>query len=136
MQAATLTAGETARRAGISRKALRLYQAKGLIDEPARTAAGYQLYTDHHVEVLTFIRQARTLGLHLNDIATILHIHRDGAAPCAEVGNLIDIRVREIDAAIADLRDLRRALMRTRSSIQTTTTTDSMVCPVIAHTQS
>ena len=44
MASDTLTAGQAASRAGITRKALRLYVAKGLVDEPPRTPAGYRLY--------------------------------------------------------------------------------------------
>jgi len=113
----TVTAGQAAHRAGISRKALRVYLERGLLAETERTPAGYRrLYTESDVAVLTFIRQARTLGLHLDDIADILAIHRGGAAPCATVNNLIDTRITEIDTAIADLSALRTSLTRAREA--------------------
>ncbi len=67
----TFTAGRAAARAGISRKALRVYLERGLVADPERTPAGYRLYTPEGVAVLTFIRQARALGLHLDDIADL-----------------------------------------------------------------
>lgn len=119
MRSGTLTAGQAAARAGITRNALRVYGARGLVDEPARTPAGYRLYCATDVAVLTFIRQARTLGLRLDDIAAILNIRRHGSTPCPTVLRLIDTRIDEIDTAIADLRALRRSLINTRDVSRT-----------------
>jgi len=137
MASDTLTAGQAASRAGITRKALRLYVAKGLVDEPPRTPAGYRLYGADDVAVLTFIRQARTLGLRLDDIAAILDIRRHGSAPCTAVRAFIDTRVDEIDAAIADLRALRRSLVNTRNAHPVdgpTSTVPATICPIVEHT--
>ncbi|WP_050790149.1 MerR family DNA-binding protein [Mycobacterium parascrofulaceum] len=139
MRSDTFTAGQAAAHAGITRKALRVYEAKGLVDEPPRTAAGYRLYSADDVAVLTFIRQARTLGLRLDDIAAILDIRRHGAAPCAAVRTLIDARIDEIDTAIADLRALRRTLGTTRDVPHTVeraaeTQPAAAVCPIVEHT--
>lgn len=49
----TVTAGQAARQAGISRKALRVYLERGLLAEPERTPAGYRLYTKSDVTLLT-----------------------------------------------------------------------------------
>ena len=115
MVKAMVTAGQAAARTGLTRKALRVYEAKGLLDPPERTSAGYRLYTAADLAVLTFIRQARTLGLHLDDIAEILTIHRRGSSPCDAVRELIDTHVAEITVAIADLRALRRTLVHARN---------------------
>lgn len=137
MASDTLTAGQAASRAGVTRKALRLYEAKGLMDEPPRTPAGYRLYSVDDVAVLTFIRQARTLGLRLDDIAAILDIRRHGTAPCTAVRTLIDTRIDEIDAAIADLRALRRSLVSTRGAHpidRAAATAPAAVCPIVERT--
>lgn len=135
MESTTFTAGRAAAHAGVTRKALRLYEAKGLVNEPARTAAGYRLYSPDDVAVLTFIRQARTLGLHLDDIATILDIRQNDATPCQAVRTFIDTRITEIDTAIADLHALRRTLVDTRDTPSTpqpsATTTPARVCPIV-----
>lgn len=133
----TVTAGQAASRAGITRKALRLYEAKGLVDEPPRTPAGYRLYCADDVAVLTFIRQARTLGLRLDDIAAILDIRRHGSTPCTAVRTLIDTRIDEIDSAIADLRALRRSLVSTRgvhSVDRDAVTAPAAICPIVEYT--
>ena len=63
-----LTVGRVAEQAGLSAKAIRLYEANGLIDPPERTAAGYRTYTEQVLPVLRFIRQAQSLGLSLAQI--------------------------------------------------------------------
>jgi DNA-binding transcriptional MerR regulator len=127
-----VTAGKAAARAGLTRKALRVYEAKGLLAQPERTTAGYRLYSADDIAVLTFIRQARTLGLHLDDIAEILTIHRRGTSPCAAVLDLIDTRVAEITAAIADLRALRRTLLHARAAGDCPCPTEQ-VCAIVEH---
>lgn len=130
MESASFTAGQAAAHTGVTRKALRLYEAKGLIDEPARTATGYRLYSPADIAVLTFIRRARTLGLHLADIAAILDIRRHGTAPCPTVRTFIDTRIGELDTAIADLRALRRTLVETRDT-PTPQRAAAAVCPIV-----
>jgi MerR family regulatory protein len=43
--ASGLTIGEAARRAGLTRKAVRLYEARGLLPPVERTESGYRLYS-------------------------------------------------------------------------------------------
>jgi MerR-like DNA binding protein len=57
-----LTIGQAAQAADLTRKALRVYEAKGLLPAAERTTAGYRLYDERDVELLTFIRRARTPG--------------------------------------------------------------------------
>src|SRR5215470_4273022 len=57
-----LTIGEVATRSGVSRKALRLYEARGIVSKPRRTPAGYRVYEADVLGVLHFVAQARRLG--------------------------------------------------------------------------
>lgn len=109
-----LTVGAAAKAAGVSAKAVRLWESKGLLPPAERTAAGYRLFTDADVGVLRFIRQAKTLGLHLLEIKDILDLQRGGATPCTRVTELLDGRIAEIDRTLADLRALRRSLTSVR----------------------
>lgn len=111
-----MTVGTAAKAAGVSAKAVRIWEAKGLLPPAERTEAGYRLFTDHDLGVLRFIRQAKTLGLTLAEIRDILDLQRDGAAPCTRVTELLDARIAEIDRTLADLRALRRSLATARSS--------------------
>jgi len=44
--------------AGLTRKAVRVYEPKGLVRPADRSAAGYRLYTPDDIDVLAFIRRA------------------------------------------------------------------------------
>src|SRR5680860_1499912 len=54
-----LTIGEAAERTGLTRKAIRLYEHKGLLPPARRSNAGYRLYSADDLAVLGFIRRAR-----------------------------------------------------------------------------
>lgn len=59
----TLSIGQLAALAGVSRRAVRHYEQQGLLPEPARTASGYRRYTIAAVVQVTRIRRLRDLGL-------------------------------------------------------------------------
>ena len=106
-----LTVGEAAKAAGVTSRAVRLYEARGLVRPAERTDAGYRMFDQTDVEVLTFIRQGRSLGLSLDGIAEILDLSRRGA-PCARTRTLLEDRVADIDATISDLQGLRASIVR------------------------
>lgn len=134
MTTTTWTVGQAAQAAGLSAKAVRLYEAKGLLPEAERTGAGYRTYTDDDITVLRFIRQAKTLGLSLAEIRDILGIRRSGTPPCHHVTALLDQRIRDIDRAITELRQLRNTLVSTRSHArQHQTGHAGIVCGIIEH---
>ena len=102
----TYTIGQASAAAGVTARAVRLYEAKGLLGSAGRTASGYRKFTSEDIEVLTFIRQARSLGLSLNAIAEIIDISTR-RAPCDRTAALLAERLADVDAAIADLQRLR-----------------------------
>lgn len=110
----TVTVGRASQRTGLTDKAIRLYESKGLLDPAARTEAGYRTYTDADVDILRFIRQAKALGLRLDEIRDIIDLQRGGAQPCGKVLQLVNSHLREIDRTMADLRALRRSLTSAR----------------------
>ena len=88
----------------------------GLLAAAERTAAGHRLFTDHDIEILRFIRNAKTLGLTLQEIKQLLDLQRHGAAPSDRVTTLLEERIRDIDHALADLRALRATLATARQA--------------------
>jgi DNA-binding transcriptional MerR regulator len=105
-----LTVGEAAKRTGLSPRALRLYETRGLLPAVQRTEAGYRMYTDHDLQLLRFIRRSRALGLRLVDIRQIIDLRRNGTPPSDQVLSLLHRRLRDIDERMAALQDLRRGL--------------------------
>lgn len=132
--ASTWTVGRAAQTAGLSAKAVRLYESKGLLPPAQRTEAGYRTYTGDDIAALRFIRQAKTLGLTLGEIRDILDIRRGGTAPCHHVLGVLDQRIRDIDHTITELRQLRQALAGTRAhAAQHQTGHADCVCGIIEH---
>ncbi len=128
-----MTVGRAARRAGLTPKAVRLYENKGLLDPTPRTEAGYRLYQDADVEVLRFVRQARALGLNLAEVREIIDLQRRGAQPCGRVLGIVESRLKEVDQALRDLRALRRTLRRAEQAAKDGQTRGetAVVCRII-----
>jgi DNA-binding transcriptional MerR regulator len=133
MSASGLTIGRAAAAAGLTRKALRVYEAKGLLRPADRTPAGYRLYDQRDVELLMFIRRARTLGLHLDDIRKVLAIRCGGIPPCAAIRDMLDDRIADIEATVEELLSLRRSLVGTRRRADNCCTEDksATICSAI-----
>jgi MerR family copper efflux transcriptional regulator len=102
-----LLIGEVAQRTGLSRKALRLYEARGILPPARRTSSGYRTYAPDVLGLLHFVTQARRLGLTLAEIESIVALRCARPGPCAHVRALLERKVTELD----DLgRELRRIL--------------------------
>jgi MerR family transcriptional regulator, copper efflux regulator len=105
-----LTIGAAARRAGLTRKAVRLYEARGLLPPVERTKAGYRLFSEHDVQALRFIGQARAVGLGLGEIGTIMALRRAGIPPSKDVIALLEGRLAVIQRQVLELQGRRHTL--------------------------
>jgi MerR family transcriptional regulator, copper efflux regulator len=130
-----ITVGEAARRAGVSPKAVRLYETRGILPPSERTAAGYRTYTESDVEILRFVRRARALGLRLEEIRRIIDLQRQGAQPCVTVIQLLEHHLGDIDRTMRELRALRKDLSRALEAARSTARRgeDVVICPIIEH---
>lgn len=100
-----ITIGQLAGYAGVSVRTVRVYHAKGLLDEPERDAAGYRRYTASHAVDLIRIRTLAEAGVPLARIRQLR------AGDDAEFQR----ELRRIDTAIDDRIDgLRAAQQRLR----------------------
>jgi MerR family mercuric resistance operon transcriptional regulator len=108
----TYRIGEIARQTGVSVETLRYYEKRRLLKAPPRTNGGFRVYSDDAVEQVTFIKQAQTLGLTLDDVQQLLagRQRRTHVASCRRVRDLLTRRIEDIDARIKELRDFRRTL--------------------------
>lgn len=110
LSARFLNPSEAARRLGVSAKALRLYEQRGLL-APARNAAGWRSYGPDQMARGTDIVALRTLGLSLAQVARVLNGDVDGLAPALAAHQaLLEGRMRELEVAIDKVRKLRADL--------------------------
>ena len=128
-----ITVGQVARRTGLTPKAIRLYESRGLLPVAERTSAGYRTYTDRDIDLLRFVRQAKTLGMRLDEVKEIIDFQQEGAQPCGMVIELVDRRLREIDKTLRDLKALRKGLAKARDTATTSSQRGqaAVVCRII-----
>jgi DNA-binding transcriptional MerR regulator len=105
-----LNASEAAVRLGVSVKALRLYEQRGLI-APVRTAAGWRAYGPDQMARAAEIVALRQLGLSICQVARVLGGDSDGLEPAlaAHQATLED-RVHQLVGAVDEVRRLRADL--------------------------
>jgi MerR family transcriptional regulator, copper efflux regulator len=120
--------GEVARLSGVSRKALRLYEAAGILDPPRRTAAGYRVYGDDVLALLAFVAQARRLGFSLAELKDVLAIKRSGRRPCRHVLSVIRRKASALDETLRDLTAMRRRLGAILASADRAPDDPTIVC--------
>lgn len=107
---ACLNASGAARELGISPKALRLYEQKGLID-PGRSTAGYRVYSPDDMAAAARVVSLRALGLSLAQIADVLGGDaRSLEHALAAHEQSLNERMQGLAAQVRRLQDLRESL--------------------------
>jgi MerR family copper efflux transcriptional regulator len=104
-----VTIGGAAELTGLSRKAILVYEARGLLPGASRSPAGYRLFEERDIDRLVFIRKAREVGLSLTAIDRVLDEGR-AVERCDTVRALARSRIEEIDATIRRLAAIRGGL--------------------------
>lgn len=122
-----LSASEAARRIGVSPKALRIYEQRGLL-VPVRTEAGWRTYGPAEMARAAEIASLRTLGLGLAQVARALK----GDAGCLELtlaGHeaALEGEAHQLAETIEQVRRLRGNLAR--SHARTTAVLAGLVAP-------
>jgi DNA-binding transcriptional MerR regulator len=107
-----LSPSAAARRLGVSAKALRLYERRGLVT-PGRTAAGWRTYGPDEIARAVEIIALRALGLSLAQIARVLADDPRGLEPALTAHEaILEGRIRQLAGAVEKVRELRVGLAR------------------------
>ena len=107
-----LTIGELAREAGVTLRALRFYESKGLLGRHGASAS--KVFSQIDRDRLALILQGKRLGFTLSEIRELLAIAVSrrakglpiGRRKCVDQINLLERQRRDIDRAIAELRQI------------------------------
>jgi DNA-binding transcriptional MerR regulator len=105
--------GEVARRAGVTVDAVRFYERRGVLPEPARRASGYRLYSKATIERIRCAKSLQALGFTLDEIADVLRAVDDEVASCERERPRFEAVLYRVDQKIADLTAIRRSLIAT-----------------------
>lgn len=104
-----LTIGKLSQQADIGIETIRFYERDGLMPAPARSPAGYRLYTQDAVQRLLFIRRSKKLGFSLAEIRALLSLS-DRQADHSYIKSMVTKKRNMIDEKIADLQRISEAL--------------------------
>ncbi|VEA72249.1 Copper export regulator [Serratia rubidaea] len=89
---------DVAKKTGLTSKAIRFYEEKGLVTAPIRTGNGYRSYNPKHIEELTLLRQARQVGFNLDECRELVALFNNPARHSADVKARTLHKVTEIES--------------------------------------
>jgi DNA-binding transcriptional MerR regulator len=114
-----LTIGKVSRLTGLPTKTIRFYEDEGLVPPPARSDAGYRLYTSGDVTRLQLVRGARLLGVDLPQIRSLLD--KALGETCAvfgdELNQVLATQLVDVERRIVELTTLRDELVRLQAHV-------------------
>lgn len=116
-----LKIGQAARVTGLTVKAVRFYEAAGVLPPPQRTEGGYRLYGSEEIRRLMLIKQARGIGFTLEQTGEYVDLVGAGCCPTIRPGMkaLIAENLRHLDERIHDLAALRAVLWELSQKLST-----------------
>jgi MerR family Zn(II)-responsive transcriptional regulator of zntA len=103
--------GELSKSTGFKVETLRYYEKLNLLEPISRTEAGYREYDSESLKQLRFIKQAKSVGFSLSEIAELLtlRVERDQHS-CGDVKQIAEQKIDQIDRKINELDKMRKAL--------------------------
>ena len=119
---------DVAKKTGLTSKAIRFYEEKGLVTTPLRSENGYRSYTQLHLDELTLLRQARQVGFNLEECGELVNLFNDPKRHSADVKKRTLEKVAEIERHIIELQAMREQLLQLAESCPGD---DSADCPII-----
>jgi MerR family copper efflux transcriptional regulator len=104
-----MTVGELARRTGLSVKAIRQYEALGLIYSAGRSEGNYRLFDESALWCAQVIGKLRSLGLTIKQIEQLAsaYLSRPEEPVGPRLATLLDRAERRIDERMAELEAVR-----------------------------
>src|SRR2546426_5663252 len=119
--APSLTIGQVAKTSGVAAKPIRYYEQIRVLPAPRRAASGYRLYDQPGVERLRFIRRARSLGLPLQELKTLMGTFNGDAhhALRPRLRALVRVQLDAVTNQITELERLRQQLEQIHQRMRT-----------------
>ncbi|GHK47193.1 transcriptional regulator [Escherichia coli] len=118
---------DVAKITGLTSKAIRFYEEKGLVTPPMRSENGYRTYTQQHLNELTLLRRARRWAL-TRKSGELVNLFNDPQRHSADVKRRTLEKVAEIEQHIEELQSMRNQLLALANACPGD---DSADCPII-----
>jgi Cu(I)-responsive transcriptional regulator len=104
-----LNIGEVSKRTGLRAKTIRYYEDIGLV-KPLRDTNDYRVFRETDLHKLIFLSRARALGFTIGDCRNLLALYEDETRASAEVKEITNKHLEEIEAKIIDLQAMHETL--------------------------
>jgi MerR family transcriptional regulator, copper efflux regulator len=109
-----LSIGELSKAASVSIYTIRFYEKSGLLPRPARRPSGFRQYSELDVLQLQFVRQARSLGFSIEEIAELIALETQQSSDV--VSSVVERNLDSINRKIAQLTCWRDGLDEIRKN--------------------
>lgn len=119
--------GDAARLSRLPAKTIRYYEDIGLVS-PGRLANGYRDYGEDDLHKLRFLQRARGLGFSVEDCRVLLSLYEDRNRASADVKQIAQTHLVEIERKISELQSLQKTLSEL---VHTCHGDDRPHCPII-----
>ncbi len=121
---------EIAKKTGLTTKAIRFYEEKGLITPPDRGENSYRYYQDRHFNELVLLKQAKDVGFTLEECGELLGLFRNPSRHSSDVKSTTIAKINEIEQTIVKLSAIRATL---QNLVDACPGDDGADCPIIDH---
>tara|TARA_R110002110_G_scaffold138271_11_gene323945 strand:- start:2043 stop:2441 length:399 start_codon:yes stop_codon:yes gene_type:complete len=119
--------GTVSEKSGLPAKTIRYYEEIGLIT-PGRDLNGYRQFADPDIHKLAFLARARSLGFTIEDCRALIALYADRERASADVKELAQQHLSEIDRKITELESMRSTL---RDLVKRCHGDDRPDCPIL-----
>jgi len=109
-QTTTIQIGEVADRTSLTVDAIRFYERRKLLPKAGRSAGGFRLYTGATIERLRFIQQMQGLGFSLREVGELIQLRDRKVDACESVRELLKAKLTDVRAKLQELRHLESEL--------------------------
>ena len=108
-----LRIGEVARLTGFPTKTLRFYDELGLVRPAARSAGGFRLYGPEELAKLEFVKQAKLIGLRLDETAELGGLAAEGkrGEVIHRLEEILEAKLEETRRRMAQLAEFQENLL-------------------------
>lgn len=113
---------ELSKRTGVSSHTIRFYEKSGLIKGARKEhikSNKYLHYTEETVEKLELIRDAKSIGFTLSEIAQLIDAWYSNTITLAEKLAILDTQLVNIDNRIKLLKDMKKLVVNFRKDVET-----------------
>lgn len=125
-----LTIGHLAQLGGVNLETIRYYERRGLLQRPARSAAGYRQFAPEAARRLRFIKRAQELGFSLDEIRELLALGNQPRQNRTTIRMRAQRKIEDINQRIGALSAMRSGLRQLVNQCERCG--PSAECPIVA----